>query len=154
MITPHHAKYFAYELTRRRRGEDEGRLSQSLFDSSVDLNPHQIDAALFALQNPFNKGVIPADEVGLGKTIESALVMSQLWAERKRRVVVVCPVAVRKQWANELTEKFNLPTQMIDGRNFQRDNQDGLVNLRLLSLEDTFKQKNVGAGLNADRHHH
>lgn len=92
-ITAFHAKYFAYELTRRRRGEDEGRLSQSLFDSSVDLNPHQIEAAL---------------------------VISQLWAERKRRIVVVCPAALRKQWANELAEKFHLPAQVVDGRTFKK----------------------------------
>lgn len=127
-ITPFHAKYFAYELTRRRRGEDESRLSQSLFDSSVDLNPHQIDAALFALQNPLNKGVILADEVGLGKTIEAALVISQLWAERKRRIVVVCPAALRKQWANELAEKFNLPTQVIDGRTYKKQQKEGVYN--------------------------
>ncbi|MBN2866784.1 MAG: DEAD/DEAH box helicase family protein [Thiotrichales bacterium] len=128
LMTPYQAKYFAYELTRRRRGGDESRLSQSLFDSSVDLNPHQIDAALFALQNPLNKGVILADEVGLGKTIEAALVMSQLWAERKRRIVVVCPAALRKQWANEMSEKFNLPTQVIDGRTFKKAQKEGMYN--------------------------
>jgi ERCC4-related helicase len=113
-------------LTLRRRGDDVSRLSQSLFDSSVDLNPHQIDAALFALKDPLNKGVILADEVGLGKTIEAALVMSQLWAERKRRIVVVCPAALRKQWANELLEKFNLPSQVIDGRTYKKMQKEGV----------------------------
>ena len=84
-ITPYHAKYFAWELTRRRAASEDDRLSQSLFDASVDLNPHQIDAALFALNNPLSKGVVLADEVGLGKTIEAALVQCQLWAERRRR---------------------------------------------------------------------
>ncbi len=65
-ITDYHAKYFAYELTRQRRGCDVGRISQSLFEASVDLNPHQIDAASFALSNPLIKGVVLADEVGLG----------------------------------------------------------------------------------------
>ena len=78
--TAHHAKYFAWELTRRRAASEEDRLVQSLFDASVDLNPHQIDAALFALKNPISKGVVLADEVGLGKTIEAALVLCQLWA--------------------------------------------------------------------------
>ncbi|WP_044409284.1 SNF2-related protein [Thiomicrospira microaerophila] len=128
MITVYHAKYFAYELTRRRRGGGEDRLAQSLFDSSVDLNPHQIDAALFAMQNPLNKGVILADEVGLGKTIEAALVVSQYWAERKRRIVVVCPAALRKQWANELAEKFHLPTQVMDGRTFKNRQKEGHYN--------------------------
>ena len=105
-ITDYHAKYFAYELTRQRRGGDVDRLAASLFDASVDLNPHQIDAALFALQNPLTKGVLLADEVGLGKTIEAALVICQYWAERRRRLLVIAPAALRKQWATELAEKF------------------------------------------------
>lgn len=84
--TAHHAKYFAWELTRRRAASEDDRLAQSLFDASVDLNPHQIDAALFALNNPLSIGVVLADEVGLGKTIEAALVLCQLWAERRRRL--------------------------------------------------------------------
>lgn len=60
-LTPFHAKDYAWELIRRRRGGDVDRISQSLFDASVDLNPHQIDAALFAIQNPLSKGVLLAD---------------------------------------------------------------------------------------------
>lgn len=112
----HHAKYFAWELTRRRAASEEDRLSQSLFDASVDLNPHQIDAALFALNNPLSKGVVLADEVGLGKTIEAALVLCQLWAERRRRLLVICPASLRKQWAQELADKFNVPTEVLDAR--------------------------------------
>ena len=112
-ITDHQAKYFAWELTRRRRGGDLDRIAQSLFDAAVDLNPHQIDAAVFALRNPLSKGVIFADEVGLGKTIEAALVLCQNWAERKRRLLVLCPASLRKQWAQELNEKFSLPTQVL-----------------------------------------
>ena len=66
-ITNYHAKYFAYELTRQRRGNID-RISESLFDASVDFNPHQIDAALFTLANPLTKGVILADEVDWGIT--------------------------------------------------------------------------------------
>lgn len=126
-ITDYHAKYFAYELTRQRRGNDVGRISQSLFDASVDLNPHQIDAALFALGNPLVKGVVLADEVGLGKTIEAALVLSQYWAERRRRLIVVCPAALRKQWANELAEKFHLPSQVLDARTWKEQRKQGVV---------------------------
>lgn len=125
-LTPHHAKYFAWELTRRRAASEEDRLSQSLFDASVDLNPHQIDAALFALQNPLSKGVMLADEVGLGKTIEAALVLCQLWAERRRRLLVICPAALRKQWAQELSDKFNLPTQVLDARTWKLLRQEGI----------------------------
>jgi hypothetical protein len=77
VITDYHAKYYAYELTRQCAADGVERLSQSLFNATVDLNPHQINAALFALQNPLNKGVILADEVGLGKTIEAGLVLCQ-----------------------------------------------------------------------------
>ncbi len=126
-ITSYHAKYFAYELTRRRRGDGIDRLGQSLFDASVDLNPHQIDAALFALQNPLSKGVILADEVGLGKTIEAALVMAQYWAERQRRIIVVCPAVLRRQWAAELEEKFNLPSQVLDARTWKDQRKEGVV---------------------------
>src|SRR5215203_1953589 len=113
MLTPYHAKYFAHDLTRRAAtGMD--RLSMSLFDASVDLNPHQIEAALFALQSPLSQGVILADEVGLGKTIEAGLVLCQFWAERRRRLLVVCPASLRKQWSLELEEKFDLPTFILD----------------------------------------
>jgi hypothetical protein len=112
ILTPHHAKYFAHDLTRRATSGMD-RLSMSLFDAAVDLNPHQIEAALFALQSPLSKGVILADEVGLGKTIEAGIVLCQFWAERKRRLLVICPASLRKQWALELSEKFNLPTMVI-----------------------------------------
>lgn len=114
MISAYHAKYYAYELTRRHEADGVDRLSQSLFDANVDLNPHQIDAALFALRNPIQQGVLLADEVGLGKTIEAALVLCQYWAERRRRLLVVCPASLRKQWAQELLEKFALRTTVLD----------------------------------------
>lgn len=127
-LTDHQAKYFAWELTRRRRGGDADRISQSLFDAAVDLNPHQIDAAVFALQNPLSKGVLLADEVGLGKTIEAALVLCQLWAERRRRLLVLRPASLRKQWATELAEKFNLPTQILDAKAWKAARKAGIYN--------------------------
>ena len=124
MLTPYHAKYFAHDLTRRAvSGMD--RLSMSLFDAAVDLNPHQIEAALFALQSPLSKGVILADEVGLGKTIEAGIVLCQFWAERKRRLLVICPASLRKQWAMELQEKFNLPTRVLDAKAYREAQRSG-----------------------------
>jgi len=113
-ISAYHAKYYAHELTRRHAADGIDRLSQSLFDASVDLNPHQIEAALFALRNPLQEGVLLADEVGLGKTIEASLVVCQHWAERRRRLLVICPASLRKQWAQELNEKFAVPTTVVD----------------------------------------
>jgi SNF2 family DNA or RNA helicase len=117
-LTPHHAKYLAYDLTRRAVSGME-RLSMSLFDAAVDLNPHQIEAALFALQSPLSKGVILADEVGLGKTIEAGIVLCQFWAERRRRLLVLCPASLRKQWALEIEEKFNLPVRVLDAKAYR-----------------------------------
>jgi hypothetical protein len=123
-MTPHHAKYFAYDLTRRATSGMD-RLSMALFDAAVDLNPHQIEAALFALQSPLSKGVILADEVGLGKTIEAGIVLCQFWAERKRRLLVICPASLRKQWAIELEEKFNLPTRVLDAKAWREAQRSG-----------------------------
>jgi hypothetical protein len=92
----------------------------ALFDACVDLNPHQIDGAAFALRNPLSKGVLLADEVGLGKTIEAGLVLCQYWAERKRRLLVICPASLRKQWSLELEEKFNLPNVILDSRTYRQ----------------------------------
>ncbi|HAV7009090.1 TPA: DEAD/DEAH box helicase, partial [Escherichia coli] len=119
VITDYQAKYFAQELTIRHAENGVDKLSQSLFDASVDLNPHQIHAALFALNNPLSKGVVLADEVGLGKTIEAGLVLSQYWAERKRRILIICPASLRRQWAQELGDKFNLPTQVLDAKTWR-----------------------------------
>lgn len=117
-ITDYHAKYYAYDLT-LKNVEGVGRLSRALFDAQVDLNPHQIEAALFALNSPLSKGAILADEVGLGKTIEAGIILCQLWAERKRRILVIGPAAIRKQWALELEEKFNLPAAVLDAKTYK-----------------------------------
>ena len=128
MTTPYHARYFAYELTRQHGPGAGDRLSMALFDACVDLNPHQIDAAAFALRNPLSKGVLLADEVGLGKTIEAGLVLCQYWAERKRRLLVICPASLRKQWSLELEEKFNLPNVILDARTYRQAQADGNPN--------------------------
>jgi hypothetical protein len=80
--TPHQGSYFAHRIALEGVGDDA--LAQSLSTSRVDMNPHQVDAALFALGSPLSKGALLADEVGLGKTIEASLVIAQRWAERKR----------------------------------------------------------------------
>src|SRR6266446_5228989 len=120
MTTPYHARYFSHDLTRQHSSGGVDRLSMALFDACVDLNPHQIEAALFALRSPLRKGVLLADEVGLGKTIEAGLVLCQHWAEKKRRLLVICPASIRKQWSLELTEKFNLPNVVIDARSYRQ----------------------------------
>ncbi|HCM15580.1 MAG TPA: ATP-dependent helicase [Candidatus Cloacimonas sp.] len=115
MITDFHAKYYAYELS-RMGGAGVERVGRALFDACVDLNPHQIEASLFSLRSPISKGVLLADEVGLGKTIEAGLTICQYWAEKKRRILIICPASLRKQWALEMQEKFNLPVQVLDAK--------------------------------------
>lgn len=111
----HQAKYFANFLTREGFQDGEA-LTQSLSSARVDLNPHQVDAAMFALRSPLSKGVLLADEVGLGKTIEAALVLSQYWWSRQRNLLLVVPASLRKQWATELMEKFSLPSEILDAK--------------------------------------
>ncbi|NMK45198.1 SNF2-related protein [Achromobacter sp. Bel] len=127
MYSAYHAKYYAHELTRRHAADGIDRLSQSLFDASVDLNPHQIEAALFALRNPLQEGVLLADEVGLGKTIEAALVVCQYWAERRRRLLVICPPSLRKQWAQELHDKFAVPTTVVDAVSLRKQSAGDML---------------------------
>jgi len=115
-LTDYHAKYYAYELTRRYAPDDAGKLVGAVASAQVDLNPHQVDAALFAFSSPFSKGALLADEVGLGKTIEAGLVISQRWAERKRRILVITPSNLRKQWHQELAEKFFLPSFILESK--------------------------------------
>ena len=123
MITDYQAKYFAHELTKRCPSDSIEKLAAAVAGAQVDLNPHQVDAALFAFRSPLSKGALLADEVGLGKTIEAGLVLSQIWAERKRRVLVITPANLRKQWHQELTEKFFLPCVILEARSYNEANE-------------------------------
>ena len=117
-LTDFHSVFFAHELTRRCASDSAERLTGALVDAQVDLNPHQVEAALFAFRSPLSRGSILADEVGLGKTIEAGLVLSQKWAERKRRLLVVAPANLRKQWHQELREKFFLPCRILEAKSY------------------------------------
>ena len=117
-FTDYQAKYLAYELTRRCPSDSVEKLAGAVAGAQVDLNPHQVDAALFAFQSPLSKGAILADEVGLGKTIEAGLVISQKWAERKRRILIITPANLRKQWHQEMAEKFFLPCEILESKSY------------------------------------
>jgi len=121
MITEYHAKYFAYELTKRSASNSLQKLASTLLDAQVDLNPHQVEAALFAFNSPLSKGAVLADEVGLGKTIEAGLVISQKWAERKRKILIIVPSNLRKQWNQELQDKFFLPSVILESSSFNKE---------------------------------
>lgn len=134
-LTQYHAKYFAHELTKTGSSDDTNRLAAAMLDAQVELNPHQVDAALFAFQSPLSKGVILADEVGLGKTIEAGLVIAQKWAERKRKILVVVPANLRKQWNQEMLDKFFIPSIILETKSFNQEIKKGNLN--------PFEQKDV-----------
>src|SRR5437667_10983833 len=117
-LTDYQAKYFAYELTKRSPSDSMEKLAGAVASAPVHLNPHQVDAALFAFRSPLSKGALLADEVGLGKTIEAGLVLSQKWAERRRRILIIVPSNLRKQWHQEITEKFFLPCQLLETKSY------------------------------------
>ena len=123
--TPQQSQYLAWQLTRRAASDSIESLAATLVDAQVDLNPHQVDAALFACRNPLSRGVILADEVGLGKTIEAGLVIAQRWAERRHKILIITPANLRKQWHQELQDKFGLGSIILEGKNYNtlRKNQ-------------------------------
>jgi SNF2 family DNA or RNA helicase len=121
--TPYHSQYLAHRLT--LEGVTDDAFARSLSAARVDLNPHQVDAALFALSSPISHGVLLADEVGLGKTIEASLVIAQRWAEHRRRILLVVPASLRKQWSQELQEKFSLPSVILEARTYREQVKAG-----------------------------
>lgn len=128
IYTGYHATYLAHELTKRYSADHAEKLAGALVDAQVDLNPHQVEAALFAFRSPLSKGAMLADEVGLGKTIEAGIVISQRWAERKRRILVITPANLRKQWHQELQEKFFLPCRILETQSYNQMRKAGQAN--------------------------
>lgn len=126
--SPQQLAYFATKLTLRAAADSMESIAGALLDAQVDLNPHQVDAALFATSNPLTKGTILTDEVGLGKTIEAGLVMAQRWAERRRRMLVIVPANLRKQWHQELADKFGLAAQILEAKSFRQATKEGRAN--------------------------
>src|SRR5207244_8854637 len=127
-LTPYHAKYFAYELTKRCPSDSIEKLAEALVDAQVDLNPHQVEAALFAFRSPLSKGAVLADEVGLGKTIEAGILLAEKWAERKHRLLVIVPSNLRKQWSQELSDKFFLASASLENGTFNEEIKRGNLN--------------------------
>jgi len=126
MFSEYQSLYFAHWLT--LKGRSDMQISRAMASARVDMNPHQIEAAIFALKSPIAKGVLLADEVGLGKTIEASLVMAQKWAEKKRCILLIVPASLRKQWSQELVDKFELPSIILDAKIAKEQIKLGLNN--------------------------
>ena len=149
-MTGYHSKYFANLLTLQKSAEDTDRLFQSIFNAQIDINPHQVEAALFAFKSPLFNRVILADEVGLGKTIEAGLVLCQYWSERKRRLLIIAPASLRKQWSAELKEKFFLDSIIIDGKSFKEELKREAKKSKICRSRAIFSSSSVNRSVNGD----
>jgi ERCC4-related helicase len=118
MLSPIQQLYYAWDISHKKSVSDDSRFTGVLSEARVDLNPHQVEAALFAFKSPLSKGAILADEVGLGKTIEAGIILSEMWAENKRNILIIVPASLRNQWNIELMEKFYLPSYILDSESF------------------------------------
>ena len=138
MYSQHQAIYFKNYLTLKDQGNNIERLNTSLHESKISLNPHQINAALIFFKDPLNKGFIFADEVGLGKTIEAGLIISQYWYERKRRIMIICPASLIKQWNEELFNKFRLNSIILDSKTIKNKNFKWEDNIYITSIHSIY----------------
>ncbi len=126
--TQHQARYFAEQIALKRSESTTDGLASAMSGAKVDLNPHQVDAALFALKSPLSNGALLADEVGLGKTIEAGLVLAQNWSERKRHILLIVPASLRMQWRLELSEKFFIDSAIMESSSFNKEKKNGKTN--------------------------
>lgn len=122
------AKWYINYLDSKKSGSSIDRISMTLFNSKIKLTPHQIDAALFAFKSPISKGVLLADEVGLGKTIEAGIIIAQLRFEKKANILIIAPASLIRQWNSELFEKFSLESQIMDRKTFNNYIKKGYSN--------------------------
>ena len=92
-----------------------------LLNANIELNPHQVNAFCAAIQALKTGGIVLADEVGLGKTIEAGLVLKYMLDSGAKRVLIALPSTLRKQWEIELDEKFGLETTILDRNIVEKD---------------------------------
>ncbi len=87
---------------------------QSPFRSGIDIEDYQLDPVVRAVQMP-RANLLIADDVGLGKTIEAGMTVSELIIRhRARRVLVVCPASLQVQWRDQMRDKFGLDFRIVD----------------------------------------
>jgi hypothetical protein len=116
---PQHARFLAHRLA--IGADDDETVTTAVASSRVELMPHQVDAAIFALDSPLREGAILADEVGLGKTIEAGLVIAQRWAEGQRKILIIAPALLTPQLQQELHDRFDLPATVVADNDSRSD---------------------------------
>lgn len=92
-----------------------------LLNADIEINPHQINAFCAAIQALKTGGIVLADEVGLGKTIEAGLTLKYMLDSGAKRVLIALPATLRKQWEIELDEKFGLKSMILDRLTVESD---------------------------------
>ena len=92
----------------------EGLPLQAPFRGNIQIEDYQLEPVVRALRMP-RVSLLIADDVGLGKTIEAGLVMQELIArQRVRRVLILCPSSLKKQWQEEMRDRFALRFEIVD----------------------------------------
>ena len=123
-ITKYQAKYFAHYLTRRLPANDLGKLTASLRCAGRFNTPSHRRSTICAFKSPLSNGAILADEVGLGKTIEAGIILSQHWAEHKRKLLIIAPANLRAM-VERITGKVLPAIHYLGNQKFQRRNKQG-----------------------------
>jgi superfamily II DNA or RNA helicase len=96
----------------------------SMEAAQIDFYPYQFKPVLKFINSPTERLII-ADEVGLGKTIESALIWMELQARRQaERLLVICPKTLAEKWRDELRTKFLLDARIVDFPDLHREIED------------------------------
>lgn len=94
-----------------------GRLANLVYSMGVtntEFFAHQYKPLLTLLESPAN-GLLIADEVGLGKTIEAGIIWTELRArEDMRRLLIVCPAMLREKWRDELKFRFGIDASIVN----------------------------------------
>jgi superfamily II DNA or RNA helicase len=134
-----------------------------VWKSAIQIHPYQMEPVLRALSMP-RVSLLLADGVGLGKTIQSGLVLEELLLRRRvRRVLVICPALLQRQWKYELRRRFNLDFEIIDADStFEMRRKLGIdtnpwralprviTSMDYLRMPDVLQQFLNGSGVDAD----
>ena len=112
------------QFSRYKKLELEASPFHFLLDANIELNPHQINAFCAAIQALKTGGIVLADEVGLGKTIEAGLVLKYVLESGAKRVLITLPASLRKQWELELEDKFGLDSVILDRLTVEKESTD------------------------------
>lgn len=138
-------RLLAEEMNRRHPTSDMDGLEALDAGTDTELYPHQLHAAHFAVSNPLLKGVGLFDEVGLGKTVEAAMILREMVYRGRRNILVIASKSLCQQWREELRTRFDLDFRIVTSqslRAFKRGGLDPYSGLRIATYH--FVNNHVG----------